>query len=169
LKRQEELEEQGFLHMEVLGKLVVNILIKVALIPVSLKLIDRLKEERGMGGYIDTTTFTYPTFSTAADDLDTMSSSQITGDDYGEDGDVLGPLSHASNKTLASVSSLLALKRERIEQQRRATIMASTKVASGSSQSDLVAHSMRTLHVIQHKSRTSMINMNNGNGNNGQN
>lgn len=73
----------------------------------------------------------------------------------GEDDDAASTQnSFQSSSHMMSVTSLLALKRERIEQQRRATIKAADDFSHSKSK-ESVDHARRTLNVLSHKQRMS--------------
>lgn len=70
----------------------------------------------------------------------------------GEEDDEMG-MTTGSQKSMASVSSLLALKRDRIDLKRRATINASSQFADNS-RNDNMVNGMRTFTIVQNKSKT---------------
>jgi hypothetical protein len=63
----------------------------------------------------------------------------------------------SSYSKMLSVSSLLAMKRDKIEKQRRATITSATAFAQNS-KNDSMVNSMRTLTTIQTRRNSSMYN-----------
>lgn len=60
---------------------------------------------------------------------------------------------HSSQTRVTSVASLLAMKREKMEKQRRATILASSEFAKNSKE-DSSVNSMLTLNTIRRRSVT---------------
>eukprot|EP01039_Chlorochromonas_danica_P010773 gene10773-11973_t len=127
-QRLEELEEQGFLTQESM---------------------DRLRKERESNGQVDP--YDHPDSFGGFDSHDDSEREEEEG--CSVDGEQDLAMTSQSLKTNASVSSLLAMKRDRIEQQRRATINASTAFAQGSKG----VNALRTLTIVQNKSKTYSI------------
>eukprot|EP01031_Cornospumella_fuschlensis_P025018 gene25018-30220_t len=125
-----ELEEQGFLTVDA---------------------IDRIRQDRDKSGYKDpyagiTGFGSFDEGDEEEEEEEDLPAELPPADDPNQ-------ASQASYRSVVSISSLLALKRDRIEQQRRATISASSNFAKDS-RNDSMVDSMRTLSVIQNKNKT---------------
>lgn len=113
----------------------------------------RLREDRRANGYVDP--YENPDAFAGFDNEESEEEEEEAADEQEEDGNELGMTS--STKSIASVSSLLAMKRERIEQQRRATISASSQFANETAKGDGLVHSLRTLNIVQNKNKSYTI------------
>ncbi len=139
--RNKELEEQGFLTVGAFGKIIKLLLFFVSQSIFSLERIinDRINGSRP--GSIQK-----PFQNTVEADFDGGESRTLDAED--------GLASHASSHSrLLSVSSLLAMKRDRIEKQRRDTVNSANMFAQ-KSKKDSMVNSMRTLSMIQNRAST---------------
>ncbi|RYH21179.1 hypothetical protein EON65_21275 [archaeon] len=113
--------------------------------------IDRIRQDRVKSGYKDPYAGISGFGSFDEGDEDEEDEDEVPAEFPPTDD--MNQSSQASYRSVVSVSSLLALKRDRIEQQRRATLSASSNFAKDS-RNDSMVDSMRTLSVIQNKNKT---------------